>query len=191
MNVAIVDYGVGNLHSLNKALIACGATPRIVTDPAELSTAARIVLPGVGAFGAAASRLEPFRPALEAARRRRVPILGICLGMQLLFESSEESPGARGLGWLQGNVWTLRHATVPAMGWNNIETTRSDALSEANEHYYFVHSFVAPDSRATAATASHGVPYPAEVAEGSVRGVQFHPEKSGAAGLRLLARWLA
>lgn len=191
MNLAIVDYGVGNLHSLGRAFVACGVEPRIVTDAADLADASRIVLPGVGAFGAAASQLERFRPALDAARRRGVPILGICLGMQLLFEASEESPGARGLGWLQGTVQALRHAVVPAMGWNNVEGTKPGAFSQRGEHYYFVHSFVAPDGDATVATASHGVAYPAEVAAGSLRGVQFHPEKSGEAGLRLLARWLA
>ncbi|MHB8634021.1 MAG: imidazole glycerol phosphate synthase subunit HisH [Thermoplasmatota archaeon] len=187
--VAIIDYGVGNLHSLRKALEAAGGRPTVVGDPGALDAFFHIVLPGVGAFGPAAQELAPFRPALEAHLAAKRPLLGICLGMQLLFEASEESPGARGLGCMEGTVRRLASAILPAMGWNDVHGR--DPLIEDGAHYYFVHSFAAPPGPATTATATHGEPYSAVVRKGSTVGLQFHPEKSGAAGLALLRRWLS
>jgi glutamine amidotransferase len=194
LDVAILDYGCGNLHSLAKALRAGGAAPRVVGDAAQAATAGAVVLPGVGAFGAAAERLGRGIAALRDALAGGLPCLGICLGMQLLFADSEEGAG-RGLATLAGSVRRLRAPRLPHMGWNDVVAARPDPLLAGVEPLvaYFAHSFVAApaDPAAVVAWTTHGGDrFPAVVRRGNSWGVQFHPEKSGAAGLRLLRNFL-
>ena len=195
MEIAILDYGTGNLHSLAKALHAGGAAVRIVEDVGDSLAAHALVLPGVGAFGAAAARLERSARGIRAAAARGLPCLGICLGMQLLFQASEEGAGD-GLGLLPGRVRRVRAPLVPHVGWNDAVPARPDALfpDAAPLLAWFAHGFAAEPARAEQVLAwtEHGPDrFPAAVRDGSVWGVQFHPEKSGAAGLRLLGRFLA
>jgi imidazole glycerol-phosphate synthase subunit HisH len=191
MNVLLFDYGTGNLHSLRKALERHGARVDMGTDPAGADA---LVLPGVGAFGAAADRLVPFRDTIRQAAEEGVPVLGICLGMQLLLDRSDEGAG-RGLGLVPGRVRRLHASRVPHMGWNRVEPTADEPLLRGieGERFYFANGF-APEPEAadaTTATATHEADtFPAIVRAGSVVGTQFHPEKSGEAGLRLLANFL-
>jgi glutamine amidotransferase len=195
VDVAILDYGTGNLHSLAKGLQAGGATVRILEEVGVGFDARALVLPGVGAFGAAAARLGRSAAAIRAAAGRGLPCLGICLGMQLLFEASEEGPGA-GLGLLRGRVRRVRAPLVPHMGWNDAVPARPDPLFPADEPLvaYFAHGFAAEPAEEASVLAWTGYGpdrFPAAVRRGTVCGVQFHPEKSGAAGLGLLRRFLA
>jgi len=194
MIVSVLDLGAGNLHSIARALLACGATPRIDSDPARALAADALVLPGVGAFGAAAARLAPARGALRAALADGLPCLGICLGMQLLFEDSEEGEGA-GLGLLPGRVRRLAARRAPHMGWNSL-AGEADPLFDAAplEAAYFAHTFVAPagDASAVIAWSEHeGDRFPAAVRVGRTVGVQFHPEKSSRPGVAFVGAWLA
>lgn len=189
MNVVLFDYGTGNLHSLRKALERQGATVRVT---AELAGADGLVLPGVGAFGAAAERLAPYRARIRAAAANGLPVLGICLGMQLLLDTSEEGAG-QGLGLVPGRVRRLRTRRVPHMGWNRV--TGDDPLldSLSGERFYFANTFVAaPDDSADISgwTTHDEERFPSALRRGSIVGVQFHPEKSDRAGLRLLAAWV-
>ena len=190
VRLALLDYGAGNLHSLAKALERSGATVRVESDAARLLEADALVLPGVGAFGAAAERLAAGGPRLRAALQGGHPALGVCLGMQLLFETSDEGPG-EGLGVLPGHVRRLQARRVPHMGWNTVRPRRADPLLPVGEPLvaYFANSFVADPEReedVVATTQYAGVEMPSVVRRGSAWGVQFHPEKSGASGLRLL-----
>jgi imidazole glycerol-phosphate synthase subunit HisH len=192
MKVLLFDYGTGNLHSLRKALALHGASVVVGT---ELDGAGALVLPGVGAFGAAAERLRPYRDRIRDAAGQGLPVLGICLGMQLLLDSSSEGPG-RGLGLIPGTVRRLRTRRIPHMGWNAVRQDPGSGLFQGIEHawFYFANSYVAEpvDSAVIAATATHeGDTFPAILRAGSVVGTQFHPEKSGAAGLRLIGNLLA
>lgn len=175
MRIAIFDYGAGNLHSLAKALDASlGVTPQLEAHPGRATDCDLLVLPGVGNFGSAAARLAPGLARMHAAIAAGLPTLGICLGMQLLFDRSDEGPG-EGLGVLAGRVRRLRAQRVPHMGWNR--------------DFYFAHSFVCEprDESIVRAWAVHeDERFPSVVLSGSVVGVQFHPEKSGAAGLSFL-----
>ena len=191
--IAIVDYGVGNLASVHKALAAVGAEAELVRNPAKLAGAAAIVLPGVGNFGHCSREFHRFgfASALHDARGRGTPILGICVGMQLLFDGSEEDAGEPGLGFYRGTVTKLTHVPrVPQIGWNSV-TKRGEHpwLRDVadGDYFYFVHSYV-PESGAdvTLGTVDYGGPRLAVVGSDRVLGVQFHPEKSGANGLRLL-----
>lgn len=191
MNVLLFDYGTGNLHSLRKALERQGARVRV---GAELDDADALVLPGVGAFGAAAARLEPFRDDVRRAASGGLPILGICLGMQLLLDGSDEGPG-EGLGLVPGRVTRLQAARVPHMGWNVVQARDTEPLFAGLEgrRFYFANSFAAAPlaEAAVAADVEHeGTLFPAALRRGTVAGTQFHPEKSGAAGLRLLRNFL-
>jgi imidazole glycerol-phosphate synthase subunit HisH len=189
MNVLIFDYGTGNLHSLGKALEAQGARVRAGTS---IDGADALVLPGVGAFGAAAERLAPYREAIRAAAADGLPVLGICLGMQLLLDRSEEG-GGMGLGLVRGKVRRMKAARVPHMGWNVVRSDDPLFAGIDGERFYFANSYVAhpSDARAIAArTRYEGKDFPAAVRAGNVVGTQFHPEKSGAAGLRLLANFI-
>ncbi len=191
MTVLVFDYGTGNLHSLVKALERCGARPRIDTRPDGEDA---LVLPGVGAFGAAAERLRPHAAAVRGAVSQGMPVLGICLGMQLLLDASDEGPGD-GLGLIPGAVRRLRARRTPHMGWNVVSPAGGDALfrSVEGERFYFAHSYAADPAdpaHVVAWTEHEGVPVPAAVRRGPVLGTQFHPEKSGLAGLALLRNFL-
>ena len=198
---AIIDYGVGNLFSLASSLRFLGAECAVTRDADEVRRADRIILPGVGAFGDAAAKLAAtgLVPVLRERAAAGVPLLGICLGMQLLFEKSYEYGEHEGLGFIRGSVCPLepdlaaagKSLKVPHIGWNALHLVRPDSPLMQNtregQHVYFVHSFYAKDcDAALVATAGYGVTVPATVADGNVYGCQFHPEKSGKAGLDIL-----
>lgn len=192
MIVALIDYGVGNLHSLAKAIEAGGAEARIESDPARALQADAIVLPGVGAFGAAAARLAPALSDLRAALADGKPCLGICLGMQLLFEESEEGGGA-GIGALRGKVTRLRGRRVPHMGWNMVENGPDPIFAGLDSMVaYYANSYIAePDPDDVIAwTDYQDVRFAAAVRHGRTWGVQFHPEKSDRPGLQLIRNFL-
>lgn len=194
--IALVDYGAGNLPSVERAFRRLGATTVRVTAPQEFASAAAIVLPGVGHFAAlsralVAQRLiEPLQKALVSG----VPFLGICLGMQALYEGSEEAPREAGLGFLPGMVFRLpRDVKLPHMGWNELRRTGSSALlgpDTESARFYFAHSYAAPVGGKATAVCDHGAEFAAIVEDQRRFGVQFHPEKSGEAGLSLLKRFL-
>jgi glutamine amidotransferase len=194
MNIALIDYGTGNLHSLAKALHAGGASVRIEAEPQEAVHADAIVLPGVGAFGAAATHLNTGAVALNAALASGKPCLGICLGMQLLFETSEEGPGT-GLCALRGHVRRLHARRLPHMGWNEVTMVDDPLFSRLdNLVAYYANSYVvqpADESEVIAWTQYGSERFPAAVRRDRIWGVQFHPEKSGAPGLRLLRNFLS
>ena len=196
--IAIVDYGVGNLFSLRSSLRALGAEAEVTRDAGRLRAAGRIILPGVGAFGDARAKLEAtgLVPVLREEAERK-PLLGICLGMQLLFDRGFEYGEHPGLGLVPGQVVSLRESLedkslkVPHMGWNSLDVLRDDPLFryfKSGEYVYYVHSFYARDCDAsTLGTSRYGnVAVTGAVRCGNVWGAQFHPEKSGDAGLRLL-----
>jgi glutamine amidotransferase len=202
MTLALIDYGAGNLHSVENALRAAGCTDLTVTaDPAVVARADRVVLPGVGAFGACAAALRGVDGMVDALERRvrgdGVPFLGICVGMQLMADAGEELGVHAGLGWLPGRVRRIdpagSDAKVPHMGWNDVVPTRPHPLIERGEAY-FLHSFAfAPAGTRddVAATTDHAGPVTAAIARDNLVGVQFHPEKSQRYGLDLLRRFLA
>jgi glutamine amidotransferase len=196
--IAIVDYGVGNLFSLASSLKSLGFAPEVTADPERLRAAGRIILPGVGAFGDAKAKLDAtgLVPTLREESRKK-PTLGICLGMQLLFDKGFEYGEHDGLGFVPGVVDSLKpdlndsSLKVPHMGWNSLRIRRDDPLFryfQDGEYVYYVHSFYAKDcAESTLAVSDYGgVDIPGAVRRGNVWGTQFHPEKSGDAGLRLL-----
>ena len=192
MNVALVDLDYGNIGSVEIALKRLGAEVTRTADPAAIRAAARVVLPGVGAAGYAIGRIEELdlRGTLTTLTQ---PLLGICLGMQLLFEASEED-GAQCLGLIPGQVRKLEPAPgrpVPHMGWSRLDTRASTPGLTTGEYVYFAHSFACDDGPHSLAVADYGRPIPAAVRKGNVLGVQFHPERSGAAGARFLQAFLA
>ena len=193
MNVVVVDLGLGNLGSVLQALRRAGGRPELVTDPYAVGLAPRVVLPGVAAFGLGMDRAAPYRSALERALSRRAPVLGICLGMQLLFEEGEEDGQRAGLGFLPGRVTRLpKGVQAPHIGWQKLRPTAESPLQPGG-WAYFAHSFLcqAPES-VTHAIAEHGpVRIPAVVGRDTLFGVQYHPEKSAADGEALLRRFLA
>lgn len=192
----ILDYGMGNLRSVERALRALGADPAIQTD---LRGATRLIIPGVGAFGAAMERIGPLAPAIREFAAAGHPVLGICLGMQLLFEQSEELGEFAGLGLVPGQVRYLvktEGIKIPHMGWNQLEIRQSEGLHSGistSEQVYFVHSLYCDpvDSAVIASTSDHGITFPATIQKGKIWGTQFHPEKSGAPGLRMLQNFLS
>jgi glutamine amidotransferase len=197
--IAVLDYGMGNLRSVQKALEHVGAEPEITRDPARIRAAAALVLPGVGAFPKAMEAVRAHR--LDELVRERldagVPVLGICLGMQLLFERSTELGGAEGLGLLPGEVRELAAPglKVPQIGWNEVRWQRESPLTSGLPNpaaFYHVHSFApAPANGVVLGTAEYGVEFVSAVAGDGVYGVQFHPEKSGPDGLALLRNFTA
>ena len=198
MTIALIDYGAGNLHSVANALNAAGAVDLAVTaNPDLVALADRIVLPGVGAFGACASALRAVPGMVEALDRRvrhdGAPFLGICVGMQLMAETGEEMGSHAGLGWIPGTVHKLEPADpavkVPHMGWNDVTPTAPHPLIVPGEAY-FLHSY-AFTGEAVLATTDHAGPVTAAIGRDNMLGVQFHPEKSQRYGLALLERFLA
>ncbi|NPV63089.1 MAG: imidazole glycerol phosphate synthase subunit HisH [Methanotrichaceae archaeon] len=194
--IAIVDYGMGNLFSIYNAMQKVEAAPRIVQQPEELENVDGIVIPGVGAFGKCMERLSRFECALGRALEDGVPMLGICIGLQVLFERSEESPGAKGLGWIRGEVVKLPEGVmIPQMGWNSLTIERQVPILEGindGDMFYFVHSYygVPEDRTLIAATTEHGVKVTAAVAKDNLSATQFHPEKSGEKGLLILKNFV-
>ena len=192
--IAIVDYGIGNLASVRKAFAKVGAEAKVTSSPDEIAGAEKVVLPGVGAFGKAVEHLaehglvEPVSKAIADGK----PFLGICLGMQLIFERSEEAPGVKGLGVFKGEVKRFRNVfKVPQIGWNEVRQAKSSPLFASipeSAFFYFVHSYyvVPRDSATVLAFANYGGEYAAAVGKDNVCGVQFHPEKSQDWGLALL-----
>jgi glutamine amidotransferase len=192
--VTIFDYGAGNLHSLAKAVEVDGVRVRVEVDPARAADTDVLLLPGVGAFGAAAHRLAPGRDAMRAAIRAGLPTLGICLGMQLLFDASDEGEGA-GLGIVPGRVTRLIAQRVPQIGWNELVPAPAEPLFvRAPLHMaYYANSFVCrpvDEGSVIAWTTHEGDRFPAAVRAGSVVGVQFHPEKSSSHGVGFLHAFL-
>jgi imidazole glycerol phosphate synthase glutamine amidotransferase subunit len=194
--IAIIDYGAGNLRSVQNTLAEIGAAYRLAHTPEQLRAASKIILPGVGHFGQMMRALEMMRLREPILRNIHdgVPFLGICLGLQALFESSEEAPGLKGLGLLPGVVRRFsQQMRVPHMGWNEI-VPREDALLVKSlgpkPYLYFAHSYYCPVVEATAATCEYGVPYTAVLEDDNVFGVQFHPEKSGPLGLRIVKNFV-
>jgi glutamine amidotransferase len=198
--IAIIDYGVGNLRSVQKAFEAVGQQAEVTSDKAVIEAASHVVLPGVGAFGEAAATLRSHGledVARDAALSGR-PFLGICVGMQILFDVSFEYGEHAGLGLLPGSVvsfdTTNPLAKVPQIGWNAIEWQKDNSLTAAvpsGSMAYFVHSFYCKplESSDVLATTFHGIGYASAVQRGNITGVQFHPEKSGDVGLALIRAW--
>lgn len=191
--VAILDYGVGNLMSVSKGLQVSGAEPKTTADVEEALTMDALVLPGVGAYIPAMRRLAPYIKGLRATTEGGKIIFGICLGLQLFFSESNEGGSVRGLGLVEGRVTRLpENVKIPQMGWNTIKIVeKSHPLLEGikdDAYFYFVHSYYGTpsDPASTLALTDYGVNFPSIIAKGNVLGTQFHPEKSGAAGLRML-----
>ncbi len=197
MKVAIIDYGAGNVPSIERALQRLGVESQRSGSPESISKAEVLLLPGVGHYAALVRALDEqkLRAPLVDAIQRGVPFLGICLGLQVLFESSAESPQLRGLELLAGKVCALPSSVkLPHMGWNQIVANRESRLLEgidSNAYFYFAHSYAAPVSNgSTIATCFHGALFAAVVEKQNIFGVQFHPEKSGDPGSRLLQNFL-
>ncbi len=195
--IGIIDYGAGNLRSVQKAFDFLQVPNSIIRTAAEWREMERLVLPGVGAFGAAVGQLRErglFSPLQEWLAGDR-PFLGICLGMQLLMEGSEESPDAGGFGVFRGRCRRFKHGKVPQIGWNELQPTRPLPLFSGiadGTFFYFIHGFYVPpfSGSGVAAETDYHLRYPSVLASGNLTGVQFHPEKSGEAGLRLLRNWI-
>ena len=195
--VGIIDYGVGNLFSLRSSFAAIGVEAFVSGDPAELAKADRLILPGVGAFGDAARKLR--ESGLDAFVKEQAasgkPLMGICLGMQLLFEKGYEYGEHEGLGILKGQVVAMsgklpRDLKIPHMGWNALKLTKPARLLEEGSYVYFVHSFYAENcADSIAAVTDYGIPITAAVERDNIFGCQFHPEKSGNVGLTILKKF--
>ena len=199
--VAIVDYGAGNIKSVENAVRYLGHEAVLTRDPAVILSADHVILPGVGAFGDAMTRLCRYGldEVLRETAKRGIPLLGICLGLQLLFESSEESPGAQGLGILKGHILRIPDGEgrkVPQIGWNDLTYPNPGKLFAGlpeGTYVYFVHSYYlrAEDPAIVTARTRYGVDIDASVESGNVFACQFHPEKSEAAGMKILQNFLA
>jgi glutamine amidotransferase len=199
--IALIDYRAGNLTSVRKAFGALGAELFTPERPEDLANAAAIVVPGVGHFGATRALGPDWTEAIIARVGEGRPLLGICLGMQWLFEGSDESPDLPGLGLLGGRCYRLgatpasggESIKVPHVGWNALDFERDASIVDGvatGSQVYFTHSYVAPVTGDTVAITEHGEPFAAVVQRGQVAGVQFHPEKSGDVGLRILQNFL-
>jgi imidazole glycerol phosphate synthase glutamine amidotransferase subunit len=192
--ITILDYGAGNLRSVQNTLDKIGAEYELVRDAKGLQRAAKIVLPGVGHFGQMMRAFDAMRvrEALLDRIRAGVPFLGICLGLQALFQTSEEAPDERGLGMFEGTIRRFpASARVPHMGWNQIAPRPwSKLVPDTHPYLYFAHSYYAPLNASTAATCTYTLDYTAVLECGNVYGVQFHPEKSGPLGLRIVRNFV-
>lgn len=194
MRIALIDYRAGNLTSVRKGFAAVGAPLFTPMSPIELKDAAAIVVPGVGHFAATTVLDEEWRKTIAAAVAGGVPLLGICLGLQWLFDGSEEAPAVAGLGAMTGRCFRLPPVLkVPHVGWNALEISRPSELLDGvadGTQVYFTHSYAAPITEATVASTTHGASFAAAVQRDNVCGLQFHPEKSGTAGLRILSNFV-
>ena len=198
--IALVDYGAGNLTSVKKALTSLGAAFVVPDAPEQCAGAAGLIVPGVGHFAATSALDAPWREAIAGAVRAGTPLLGICVGMQWLYEGSEEAPEVPGLGLVAGRCRLLpgdaaRRLKIPHVGWNALALTQRDSRLFAGipsgAYVYFTHSFAAPVTGDAAASTTHAEPFAAAVERDNVFGVQFHPEKSSDTGLRVLRNFLA
>jgi glutamine amidotransferase len=209
--IALVDYGAGNLASVRKALHAIGANVWTPSVAGELGRAHGIIVPGVGHFGSTEALTEEWRTAIKTTVDDGIPLLGICVGLQWLFDGSEEAPGIEGFGLFKGRCFNLatpgprtqdprpktqdpRPLKVPHVGWNSLSLPRQTRLMAGvteGSQVYFTHSYAAPITEDTAASSEYGVTFSAAVERDNVAAVQFHPEKSGDTGLRILSNWVA
>jgi imidazole glycerol-phosphate synthase subunit HisH len=186
LKVTMADYGVGNLHSIRKALEICGAQVTVVDDMSKLTEAECIVLPGVGAFDKTMERLLPCGDKIVARLEDGVPCLGVCIGMQILFQGSEEGNGP-GLGYLKGQVVRLKAPRVPHMGWNRVESEDRIMRNISEPYFYFAHSFHGrPEDYSDVGHTDYYGEIPTLFHKGNTYGTQFHPEKSSVAGLEFL-----
>ena len=200
--IAVIDYGVGNLFSVQKAFSYLGADAKITSDERDMVSAEKLVLPGVGAFGDCMNNLEAtgLIPVLKSEIEKGKHHLGICVGLQILFDGSEESPGAKGLGIISGRIKKINAPTlkVPHIGWNSLEVRaprqRNDLFAGVSQspYVYFVHSYhaVPDDGSVITATTEYGEKLTAAVALGNVQATQFHPEKSGDVGLKIIKNFI-
>ena len=196
--IALIDYGAGNLTSVKKALASLGAEFTVPETPALCEEASALIVPGVGHFSATMALDAPWRRAIGRAVAAGTPLLGICVGMQWLYEGSEEAPDVPGLGVLEGRVRLLQGDTsqrlkIPHVGWNALDLPRQSRLLsglESGAHVYFTHSYAAPVTADCVASTTHAESFAAAVERDHVFGVQFHPEKSGDAGLQILRNFL-
>jgi glutamine amidotransferase len=197
--VALIDYGAGNLTSVKKALAAVGAPVFVPESPDAMADARGVIVPGVGHFGATRALGPEWIDAILQLVGDGRPLLGICLGMQWLFEGSDEAPDCPGLGLLSGRCYRLRvpdgggRLKIPHVGWNSLHAKRDGRIIEgvpSGAQVYFTHSYVAPITGDTVTATEHGEPFASVVQRGQIAGVQFHPEKSGETGLQILRNFL-
>lgn len=193
LNVAVIYYGMGNLKSVCNALKFLGVNPIIADSPSKLN-ADKIIIPGVGAFEDGIRNIEPFLPEIKRILKSNIPILGICLGLQMLFQQSEESQGTAGLGIIKGKVKKIEtNLKLPHIGWNSITIEKNSTLFRniKNGYVYFVHSYhPIPEQDITVASTQYGTKITAAIENNNMFGVQFHPEKSGKTGLRIIKNFL-
>lgn len=198
--IAVIDYDAGNIRSVEKALVRLGQDVKITGDPEEILSADKVILPGVGAFGDAMAQIRSrgLEEVIHRAVERNTPFLGICLGLQLLFEHSGEAPGVEGLGILKGDILRIPEADglkIPHMGWNSLHLENNGRLFQGvpeNSYVYFVHSFYlkAEDETIVKASTEYGTHIHASVEQGNVFACQFHPEKSSEVGLKILKNFV-
>jgi len=197
MTIGIIDYGAGNLRSIENAFKSFNSKVRILKEPDELEKIDSLVLPGVGNFGDAMKRLRKFREPLLEKIDTGMPFLGLCLGIQLIFEKSEESPGVKGLEIFEGKcIRFKKNVKIPHMGWNQIEKTKDCKILkgiESGSDFYFVHSYhvVPKDRDIIVTTTNYGIKFPSVIEKDNIFATQFHPERSGALGLKILKNFLA
>ena len=191
LNISITDYGVGNLYSIRRSLENCGANVTIVEDMSDLKDAECIVFPGVGAFDKTMEKLLPYRDEIRAKMIDGTPVLGICIGMQILFEGSDEG-SSPGLGLFKGRVKKLSAKTIPHMGWNQVVSEDPLLAGTSDNNYYFVHSYYGePDEDITLGTTEYeGISFPSFFRKYNTYGTQFHPEKSSAIGRKVLENFI-
>ena len=197
--IAIIDYDAGNIRSVENALIALGEEVVITRDPEILLQAEKVILPGVGAFGDAMEKLDAYGlvDVIHQIVEKKIPFLGICLGLQLLFESSDETPGVEGLGILKGKIVAIPHdkgLKIPHIGWNSLSFPNEGRLFRGlseNAYVYFVHSYYLQEEDIVKATTEYGVTIHASVEKDNVFACQFHPEKSSSVGRKILQNFLA
>jgi len=194
--IALIDYGAGNVRSIENAFKKLGVEVKLTQKPSGLKKADAIILPGVGNFGDAMKGIGRYRKAIEAEVSAGKPFLGLCLGIQAVFDGSEEAPGVKGLGLLRGECRKFTAGLkVPHMGWNTIEAVKDTPLLRGldKKFFYFVHSYypVPEDNSVVAASTEYGIKFPSVVVKDNVMATQFHPEKSGVNGLRLLENFIS